>query len=176
MTDPYREHIPRIEESTSSKNTYKYVLRKNYRCPVCNNVTEHKKIIQCYGFEKLLIRGHFWWRRYCPIDGIHHHVLCTNCDVSWVVMIGLHKNSSCPVCEKSVDSKIWKSQVGWVPTGADKLCHPLKRIVKGMWWWKKHCAVEGVHRHYRCNECKVSWIAMAPDQSEANPDIKDAYL
>ena len=89
----------------------------------------------------------------------------------------LRTDNICPICKKQVHSTIMYDFVRYKDNPGYILCHPLKRIVvKGFWWWRKYCPVEGVHHHLTCPKCKVSWITMQPDQSEANPDIKDAYL
>lgn len=86
----------------------------------------------------------------------------------------LRDNCCCPICKNGVNLYVDRLSG---PIGRTDLCHPLKRIiVKGMWWWRKYCPVEGVHYHTVCNTCKVSWIVMSDDQSEANPEIKEAYL
>lgn len=91
----------------------------------------------------------------------------------------LRNNYYCPICKSEVRARISSTFDSYrqVDNPRYVLCHPLKRIVvKGFWWWRKYCPVEGVHHHLACYDCKVSWITMQPDQSEANPDIKDVYL
>lgn len=92
MDSPYREHIP-VDTVEIPKHTFKYVLRKNYNCPVCNHQIskgnyedDYKNVVHCYPFKRLRVSGHFWWRKYCPIPDIHYHVSCGKCDVNWVVM------------------------------------------------------------------------------------------
>lgn len=88
----------------------------------------------------------------------------------------LRTNYNCPICKFEIPVKHYIYGI-LVENDKYKLCHPLKRItVKGFWWWKKYCPVDGVHHHLSCNECKVSWITMQADQSEANPNVKDLYL
>ena len=96
----------------------------------------------------------------------------------------LRENNYCPICEEEVTSTLrvhsvdpMYRRVYYENNPRYKLCHPLKRIVvKGFWWWRKHCPVEGIHHHVSCKKCKISWLIMAENQSEANPDIKETYL
>ena len=173
MSNPYREHVP-AATGQIPKHTYKYVLRKNYNCPVCGK-TEHKENIHCYPNKRVLLSGHFWWRKYCPIEDVHHHIVCKKCDVSWIVKDEIEKNSSyCPICKKDTMARVWID--GWTTFGESKLCHPLKRLSVDGWCWKKRCIIDNVHYHVSCKECKNDWITVSSDQSEANPDFKEAYL
>jgi len=76
----------------SHKNVYKYVQRDSFLCPVCNTPivknnydTRYDEVKHCYPFSRLLIKGIFWWKKYCPIDGIHFHMRCKKCNVSWIM-------------------------------------------------------------------------------------------
>lgn len=93
MTAPYRDYISMPMEKAPNKDNYSYVLRDNYACPICRNIidknnytTLYNSVQHCYPFRRLLIRGSFWWRKYCPIDGIHYHVKCKKCNIKWIVM------------------------------------------------------------------------------------------
>lgn len=95
-----------------------------------------------------------------PVDNVYRYIL--------------RKLDLCPVCSRKIPISICRS--GYYEPNPDyKLCHPLKRIsVKGIWWWKKYCPVDGIHQHITCNKCYVDWIVMTDDQETF--ETKEAYL
>lgn len=85
----------------------------------------------------------------------------------------VHNSLRCPVCDTNIDDKYWGYKPQPMYYGKRKFCHPLKRIiVRGFWWWRKYCPVDGIHHHCYCNSCKIKWVCMFKDQSGANPEIK----
>ena len=55
----------------------------------------------------------------------------------------------------------------------ERVCTPFKRqYVKGMWWWKVSCPIDGIHTHRKCNRCKANFIRTDNLNFTVNEKIK----
>lgn len=38
----------------------------------------------CSPFFRVVVGGWFFWRRFCPLDGLHRHFHCRECHANWI--------------------------------------------------------------------------------------------
>lgn len=83
--DSYR--VPALVASdVKPKHVFAYYVMKDYRqptCPVCGNVkwiyADYDRGVICHPTRRVVVSGFWFWRRYCPVVGIHRHFKCDKC-------------------------------------------------------------------------------------------------
>lgn len=96
---PYREYVLPLNPE-KSMNVYKYVVVDTWICSICSkDVAEQLAYLgagqwsyrgkrrSCHPFKRLVVSGSLWWKKKCPIAGIHYHVRCNVCDYPWIRQI-----------------------------------------------------------------------------------------
>lgn len=86
-----------VKVSPAPKNVYKYLVLDDKICPLCErNVTEYigswnsynqyKRgfYIVCHPLKRIVVKGKWFWKKYCPVERIHDHVTCDRCKISWI--------------------------------------------------------------------------------------------
>ena len=92
-----------------SKVTYTFLYSENGSvCPSCktdfNNVKDWrfiggnyryltsdellKKTKLCNPFDRVILSGFWFWRKYCPLIDSHHHYHCPKCNCNFIVEQG----------------------------------------------------------------------------------------
>ena len=96
---PYREHIIKYDDVKSNKQVYQYILVNSYECPICNvdickeyihfnsNWDRRGSWASCHPLRRFLIKGKWWWKKYCPVGGVHLHIRCWVCNIPWIYQI-----------------------------------------------------------------------------------------
>ncbi len=98
--DPYRSAniVAPIQES---KSTYRYVVHNSRSCPICEldceSTVPHRNSFQinwvskprgsvkhCHPLKRVVVRGQWFWKKYCPVEKIHFHCHCNECKISWI--------------------------------------------------------------------------------------------
>ena len=89
MVDPYRTMI--VRNDNVHRNEFVYYLSKARTCPICNShwkdMFDNFMGTKCYPEKRVVIRGFWFWRRYCPLPGVHEHFRCRICNAENVYMI-----------------------------------------------------------------------------------------
>lgn len=85
MTVPgaYRGKIAVRREGESSFSYYECVDDHD-RCPTCNYRIHSYGSDTCYPEKRLVVSGALWWKKGCPLGGVHVHRSCRNCNTVWV--------------------------------------------------------------------------------------------
>lgn len=86
-----------VKVDAAPKNVYKYFVLNSNICPVCNiNIREYsdKRNLSnqsrrgitkyCHPLKRIVVKGRWFWKKYCPVERIHDHVTCEICNVSWI--------------------------------------------------------------------------------------------
>lgn len=88
--------LVKIEEAP--KNVYKYLVLNTNVCAVCNkNIREYSSLYRnndgfyrrgyerhCHPLKRIVVKGRWFWKKYCPVERIHSHVKCELCNISWI--------------------------------------------------------------------------------------------
>lgn len=90
MSDPYRTQAL-VKYEDVPKNVFKYYVMNDRRddrpdCPVCNRVIykdspwgRWSEGVACYPTKRVVVKGFWWWRKRCPLPGVHIHFKCKTC-------------------------------------------------------------------------------------------------
>ncbi len=94
----YREwnELPLTTTKLSNKIFRYFESEKSSICPVCDRqVPNYYDVNQeeirlfkktfCAVFNRHVIRGFWWWKKFCPIPGSHWHLKCPDCFCIWIV-------------------------------------------------------------------------------------------
>lgn len=86
-----------IAEPPVNKNTYKFLLHEENRCPICRKADDYYVYVtyneknytvtseECHPLKRLVIGRSWWfWKKYCPVEKIHDHFKCSACKISWI--------------------------------------------------------------------------------------------
>lgn len=92
----YREQYI-VKPENVNKNIFKYYVGtpdvlglngKNFYCIICNaynnksgfiNNYANPDIIKCFPHKRVIISGFLFWKKRCPIEGLHTHYICSDC-------------------------------------------------------------------------------------------------
>lgn len=105
--DPYRDTVHKPTDNYDRNRLYRYILRQNYFCPLCECDTNNNHhwdsycnkyitlgiFTDCHPLRRIVVHGIWWWRKYCPVDNIHRHVTCRDCRIEWIVMLNKNNDS-----------------------------------------------------------------------------------
>jgi len=89
MAVPYRtQAIVEYEKPLANIFTYYVVKKDGYSasyCPVCgkrftNWVGDTSEGKACYPTKRVIVKGFWFWRKRCPLSGVHRHFKCRECD------------------------------------------------------------------------------------------------
>jgi hypothetical protein len=90
----YREQYI-VKQENVNKNIFKYYVGKvttyggndnSFYCPICQHLSkkkysweDNKNIIKCFPHKRVVISGFLFWKKRCPIEGLHTHYICETC-------------------------------------------------------------------------------------------------
>lgn len=70
------------------KNIFRYVLHESENCPLCGRGVSNwgKNLIseKCHPLKRLVVAGFWWWKKKCPIESVHYHTACIDCNIKWI--------------------------------------------------------------------------------------------
>ena len=78
-----------VRKPEESSYSYYECVRAHDKCPTCeapakpNGWTGAIKK-RCYPEKRIRLGGWLWWRRECPLGGVHDHYKCERCNTVWV--------------------------------------------------------------------------------------------
>lgn len=87
-----------IKSDSLPKNVYRYITRDSQMCPICEcKISEFKSYYEhnednpnwkrCQPFKRIRVKGFLWWKKLCPLSGIHAHLYCRECRATWIYPI-----------------------------------------------------------------------------------------
>lgn len=77
-----------------------------------------------------------------------------------------HNSFECPFCRRKITETNWGALLT-SDRGKYRACSPQNRVVvKGFWFWRSYCPINGLHCHAKCFECKLEWIQMIKSEIE----------
>jgi hypothetical protein len=78
-----------VKKDGESSYSYYECVNKHERCPTCEahagyDVNRNTRVKRCYPEKRITVSGWLWWRKACPLGGVHDHYRCQKCNTIWV--------------------------------------------------------------------------------------------
>lgn len=85
---PYRGRVA-VQRAGETQFSYYECVDDHNDCPVCGkhagwDVNRNVRLTRCYPEKRIAIRGMLWWKTRCPLEGVHDHYRCRECNTIWV--------------------------------------------------------------------------------------------
>jgi hypothetical protein len=84
-----------VEYEKPPVNVFAYYIAKNdgyaMCCPICGKrytywYGDTNGGQDCYPTKRVIVKGFWFWRKRCPLSGIHKHFKCRECDAIGISM------------------------------------------------------------------------------------------
>lgn len=64
---------------TCCGSKFRYVLE-----PITDSYTNYVVRVYCHPFKRIPVLGILWWKKLCPLKGVHAHITCQRCSAHFV--------------------------------------------------------------------------------------------